>query len=71
MPRQCRLILNETLPDQVKMAASGQMVNRFRRLEPPRICQDRTSVSSGDQVGSEAKAGVGTGCSTRPVMSTM
>lgn len=27
--------------------------------------------SSGDQVGSEAKEGVGTGCSTLPVMSTM
>ena len=31
----------------------------------------RASVRSGDQVGSEAKDGVGTGCSTRPVMSTM
>lgn len=36
-----------------------------------RIPQLRASVSSGDQVGSDAKAGVGTGCSTRPVMSTM
>ena len=31
----------------------------------------RASLRSGDQVGSDAKDGVGTGCSTRPVMSTM
>ena len=31
----------------------------------------RDSVRSGDQVGSEAKVGVGTVCSTRPVMSIM
>ena len=37
-----------------------------RALDP-----QRASLSSGDQVGSEAKDGVGTGCSTRPVMSTM
>ena len=34
-------------------------------------CVQRASERSGDQVGSEAKEGVGTGMSTLPVMSTM
>ncbi len=35
------------------------------------VLYERTSERSGDQVGSDAKDGVGTGTSTRPVTSTM
>ncbi len=42
---------------------------RGRAGDRPQLPRD--SVSSGDQVGSEAKDGVGTVCSTRPVISIM
>jgi hypothetical protein len=43
----------------------------YERLELLRAIRYRASVRSGDHVGSEAKDGVGTGSSTRPVRSTM
>lgn len=70
---QCRVNLNETLPKQGKMAALRHMVNNLLpTAHPPRPNRRYfASVKSGDQEGSEAKAGVGTGNSTRPVTSTM
>lgn len=55
-------------------ADAAQRINAFfgRHLRGrTRNAGYRASVRSGDQVGSDAKVGVGTGSSTRPVTSTM
>jgi uncharacterized membrane protein HdeD (DUF308 family) len=53
----------------IKEKGASSALCLFRSVAGQLLC--RLSLRSGDQVGSDAKDGVGTGCSTRPVMSTM